>query len=442
MCSSDLSTDFNWSEISPTIFGAVFESTLNPETRRSGGMHYTSIENIHKVIDPLFLNDLTTEYEKIAEIKQEKPRTEKAIEFQKKLGSLKFLDPACGSGNFLTESYLSLRKLENKCLRLRFKENALDVFDDTIFVSIHQFYGIEINDFATVVAKTALWIAESQMMEETSKILGRNLNFLPLKSYANVKEGNALRMDWETLEPLEGGSLPLGSHDVAHTTPSAGTPRNAPCPYNYIMGNPPFVGARLMSPEQKEDLLSVFGKDWKNAGNLDYVSCWYKKVCDLICNTKTQAALVSTNSVTQGDSVATLWEPLMKAGVQINFAYRTFRWDSESNSKAHVHCVIIGFSSSTHSEATNQSEISKRIYDSNGNYTVVNNINAYLIDAPNAFVSSRSKPLCDTPEIGIGNKPIDGGNYLFTEEEKKEFIKKEPASEKWFRKWIDRKSVV
>lgn len=424
------SADFNWSEISPTIFGAVFESTLNPETRRSGGMHYTSIENIHKVIDPLFLNDLTAEYQKIAEIKQEKPRTEKAIEFQKKLGSLKFLDPACGSGNFLTESYLSLRKLENKCLRLRFKENALDVFDDTIFVSIHQFYGIEINDFATVVAKTALWIAESQMMEETSKILGRNLNFLPLKSYANVKEGNALRMDWGTLEPLEGGSLPLGSHGVAHTTPSAGTPRNAPCPYDYIMGNPPFVGYSLQSKEQKEDIISIYiddnGKPYNSSGKIDYVSAWYFKATQLIHNSSTHVAFVSTNSITQGEQVAAVFKPLYERfNIHIEFAYRTFRWDSESNSKAHVHCVIIGFSCDSNIKQ-------KYLYDGD-TIKEVQNINPYLIQADNIFIDSRTKPLCEVPLMTTGNRPADGGHLIIEADEYNDFIKKEPNAKKYIK---------
>ena len=398
------SEDFNWSDISPTIFGAVFESTLNPETRRSGGMHYTSIENIHKVIDPLFLDDLKAELDAILANPVIKTRNKLLTEYQNKLASLKFLDPAAGSGNFLTETYLSLRKLENEVLKALLSGSMIGLGVDEsqlIRVSIHQFYGIEINDFAVTVAKTALWIAESQMLHQTEDILSLSLDFLPLKSYANIVEGNALRLDWETVVPK--------------------------ADLNYIMGNPPFVGARLMSQEQKNDLLSVFGSEWKNAGNLDFVSCWYKKAADLMQATGIRSALVSTNSVTQGDSVATLWEPLFKEGVHFDFAYRTFRWDSEASIKAHVHCVIIGFSITENSAP-------KRIF-TDDKAQIVENINAYLLNTDNVFVASQSKPICDVPEIGIGNKPIDDGQYLFTKEEMEDFIKKEPGSKKLFRPW-------
>lgn len=438
------SLNFDWSEISPTIFGAVFESTLNPETRRSGGMHYTSIENIHKVIDPLFLDSFREELEKIKKISGAKKRGAELLNFQRKLGSLKFLDPACGSGNFLTETYLSLRALENEALSLRLHgEAVLDVYGDSIFVHIGQFYGIEINDFAVTVAKTALWIAESQMMEKTSEILQRNLEFLPLKTNANIVEGNALRMDWN-LEAL--GNRSGGAGNPPPTSK-----------YDYIMGNPPFVGARLMNAEQKKDVLSVFG-NVKNAGNLDYVSCWYKKTADLLKGTSTKAALVSTNSITQGEQPAILWKPLMQEGIEIDFAWRTFRWDSESAQKAHVHCVIVGFGmgndafanfpksssfktlghdASPHRETVRSDTSSpKFIFTESGEKIPVKNINAYLVDAPNVFIESRKKPLCDVPEIGIGNKPIDGGNYLFTEEEMRAFVEREPRSEKYFRKWL------
>ena len=316
------SSEFDWSEISPTIFGAIFESTLNPETRRSGGMHYTSIENIHKVIDPLFLDDLKAEFNELKQIKNTANRIEKVKEFHKKLGTLKFLDPACGSGNFLTETYLSLRKLGNECIKveLNIGEGELSLTykaEDLIQVSIQQFYGIEINDFAAVVAKTALWIAESQMMKETSKIIEKELQFLPLHTYANIIEGNALRVDWESV-----------------------VPKNE---LSYILGNPPFVGARLMSESQKEDISNIFS-GIKGAGNIDYVGCWYVKAKNMMKGTNIRAALVSTNSITQGEQTAILWKPLIEEGININFAYRTFRWDSEANLKAHVHCVIIGFS--------------------------------------------------------------------------------------------------
>ena len=403
------SEDFNWAEISPTIFGAVFESTLNPETRRSGGMHYTSIENIHKVIDPLFLDALKAELDEICENPIERTKNAKLRAFQRKLAGLKFLDPACGSGNFLTETYLSLRRLENKIL-LELSHGQVTMYtasESPIQVSISQFYGIEINDFAVTVAKTALWIAESQMMKETEKILLVPLDFLPLKTNAYIVEGNALRTDWESVVPKS--------------------------ELNYIMGNPPFVGARLMDKAQKDDINHIFA-GWKNAGNLDYVCCWYKKAADIMQSTAIRTALVSTNSVSQGESVANLWKPLFADGVHIDFAYRTFRWDSEAKSKAHVHCVIIGFST-----AVNPAE--RRIY-SGDRYQVAKNINGYLLDGDNVFIESRNKPLCNVPEIGIGNKPIDGGFYLFEKEEMEDFIKKEPASKKYFRPWYGSKEFI
>lgn len=404
---SKASEDFDWSEISPTIFGAVFESTLNPETRRSGGMHYTSIENIHKVIDPLFLDGLKAELAEIKAITVEKTRRAKLELFQKKLAGLTFLDPACGSGNFLTETYISLRRLENEAIsELNRGQIILDV-GNPIKVSIGQFYGIEINDFAVTVAKTALWIAESQMMKETEDVVHMNLDFLPLKSYANITEGNALRLDWESVVPK--------------------------AKLDYIMGNPPFIGARMMGQAQKDDLNTVF-PGWKNAGNLDYVSCWYKKAADLMTGTTIRAALVSTNSVTQGEAVANLWKPLFEAGVHIDFAHRTFRWDSEAKIKAHVHCVIVGFSM-----APNPAQ---KVLYTNERPQIVQNINGYLLDAENVFVVSRNKPICDVPEIGIGNQPIDGGFYLFEKEEMDAFIKKEPAAAKWFKPWYGSQEFI
>lgn len=403
------SENFNWAEISPTIFGAVFESTLNPETRRSGGMHYTSIENIHKVIDPLFLDELKNEFDEISTIPVERTKKAKLRAFQHKLASLTFLDPACGSGNFLTETYLSLRRLENKIL-LELSHGQVTMYsasESPIQVSISQFYGIEINDFAVTVAKTALWIAESQMMKETEKILLVPLEFLPLKTNAFIVEGNALRVDWESVVPKS--------------------------KLNYIMGNPPFIGARLMGKDQKSDVNAIF-PGWKNAGNLDYVCCWYKKTSDMMQGTSVRSALVSTNSVSQGESVANLWKPLFDGGVHIDFAYRTFRWDSEAKIKAHVHCVIIGFSVAENSEP-------KKLFDGD-RYQVAENINGYLLDGENVFVESRSKPICNVPEIGIGNKPIDGGFFLFEKEEMDDFIKKEPASKKYFRPWYGSREFI
>ena len=402
------SENFDWSEISPTIFGAVFESTLNPETRRSGGMHYTSIENIHKVIDPLFLDNLRDELTQIKTIQVEKTRTRKLEEYRKKLSTITFLDPACGSGNFLTETYLSLRRLENEALKLIHNGQMVLGLDDLIKVSIGQFYGIEINDFAVTVAKTALWIAESQMMKETEEIVHVQLDFLPLKSYANIVEANALRLDWESV-----------------------VPKNK---LNYIMGNPPFVGARWMSKDQKADLLSVFGNKWKNAGNLDYVACWYKKCTELIKGTTIRAALVSTNSVTQGESVANLWRPLFVDGIHIDFAHRTFRWDSEASIKAHVHCVIIGFSTAPNSKP-------KVIYSSE-RPQIAQNINGYLVDAANVFIDKRTNPISDVPQIFLGGQPIDDGNLTLTIEEKDVLLNEEPQAKEFIRPYMMGKDFI
>ena len=397
------SEDFDWSQISPTIFGAVFESTLNPETRRSGGMHYTSIENIHKVIDPLFLDELREEFDAIKALKVPKIRNDKAEAFREKLSKLTFFDPACGSGNFLTETYISLRRLENEALKIKLEDAIMMDFGDVIKVSIGQFYGIEINDFAVTVAKTALWIAESQMMKETEEILNASLDFLPLKSYANIVEGNALRTDWETVVPKD--------------------------KLDYIMGNPPFVGARLMGKEQKDDLFDVFGAKWKNAGNLDYVSCWYKKAADLMKGTSIRTALVSTNSVSQGESVAILWKPLFEDGVHIDFAHRTFRWDSEASIKAHVHCVIIGFSIAPYNKA-------KVIYSAE-RPIIANNINAYLIDAPSVFIESVKKPLWNVPPVVFGNMPNDGGFLSdYSQETRDEIVNQYPESSVAFKRFV------
>ena len=451
------SDDFDLSEISPTIFGGVFESTLNPETRRSGGMHYTSIENIHKVIDPLFLDDLKAELNEIKAEPSEKKRIQKAQTFQDKLAGLKFLDPACGSGNFLTETFLSLRRLENEAIRIIHKgQMMIGEFVNPIKVSINQFYGIEINDFAVSVAMTALWIAEAQMLFETEKLMQISLDFLPLKKYTNIKEGNALRLDWSFWEEEEDsavvfaehahiyptdtvpedllqepvvkyGSVDIYSPDVrVHTTDKVKTVRSVR--FDYIMGNPPFLGARVMSAEQKNDLIAVFGAKWKNIGNMDYVTGWYMKSLEMMrINPSVRAALVSTNSITQGEQVANLWRPLMEAGVHIDFEYRTFVWDSEANLKAHVHCVIVGFS-------TCRSERKRRIFDGE-DVIEASNINGYLIDADDVCIDSRSKPICEVPPLLTGSQRIDNDNYVFTNEERDLFVKQEPLSAAYFKRW-------
>ena len=401
------SADFNWSEISPTIFGAVFESTLNPETRRSGGMHYTSIENIHKVIDPLFLDDLKNELEEIRQIPVQRTKEKKLKEFQKKLAGLRWLDPASGSGNFLTETYISIRRLENAVIKELQGGQITFGFDGSspIQVSIDQFYGIEINDFAVTVAKTALWIAESQMMKETEDIVHMNLDFLPLTTNAFIVEGNALQLDWENVVPQN--------------------------QLSYIMGNPPFVGYSLQSKEQKNDMLSIYvdekGKPYKTAGKIDYVAGWYFKAAQLMQNTGIRTAFVSTNSITQGEQVASVWKPLyQRFGIHIDFAHRTFIWDSEANLKAHVHCVIVGFSTVMNAK--------KRVLYSSDRFQMVININAYLVDGPDVFVESNKKPICDVPEMIYGNKPTDGGFLFLTQEEKEEVTKNEPDIVKYIRK--------
>ncbi|WP_331482808.1 class I SAM-dependent DNA methyltransferase [Otoolea muris] len=398
------SEDFNWSDISPTIFGAVFESTLNPETRRSGGMHYTSIENIHKLIDPLFLDGLKAEFAEIKEITVDRTRKAKLESFQMKLAGLKFLDPACGSGNFLTETYISLRRLENETLSLLHRGQIMLDVGDPIQVSIGQFYGIEINDFAVTVAKTALWIAESQMMKETEDVVHMSLDFLPLKSYANITEGNALQVDWASV---------VSKHEL-----------------NYIMGNPPFVGYSLQSKAQKNDILSVYvdekGKPYKTAGKIDYVSGWYFKAAQLMQGTAVRTAFVSTNSITQGEQVAGVWKPLYERfGIHIDFAHRTFRWDSEASIKAHVHCVIVGFSNEPNPAP-------KRIYTTE-RYQEVEDINPYLLDAPNVFIDSRTNSICNVPQMVYGNKPTDGGFLFLSPEERDELLKREPGTEKFIR---------
>ena len=461
---------FNWSDISPTIFGAVFESTLNPETRRKGGMHYTSIANIHKVIDPLFLDDLEAEFNAICADNIRTRRATALHAFQQKLGSLKFLDPACGSGNFLTETYLSLRRLENRILKEQGGGMGYLGFGDIINVKINQFYGIEINDFAVTVAKTALWIAESQMVAETEAILSQNIDFLPLTDHANIIEGNALRLDWTTLsddgqleflfadklnvykvdEDFDGGivrepATEYGHHYkelnvVAKQVEEKSLPENKiiePVVYDYIIGNPPFLGYSLQSDRQKEDTLLNYvdenGKSYKSAGKIDYVANWYFKAAKIIQNTKTRCAFVSTNSIAQGEQVASVWKPIFERfKIHIDFAYKTFKWENETADKknmAAVHCVIIGFSN----EKTDKP---KRIFANDMKSVQAKNINAYLMDGSDVFVESRSVPLCNVPQMSSGGKPVEGGHLIFTEEEKVEFLSKEPNAEKYLRPFM------
>lgn len=406
------SDDFDWSEISPTIFGAVFESTLNPETRRSGGMHYTSIENIHKVIDPLFLNELREKLDEALAYKNEKTRNEKLIEFQNYIASLNFLDPACGSGNFLTETYLSLRRLENEMLSAMSKGMMMLDIADTIKVSIQQFYGIEVNDFAVKVAKTALWIAEAQMWTETKKIISSFTNisdFLPLETYDNIVEENALRINW---------------NDVIS---------NNKC--SYIMGNPPFVGSKYSDKEQKLDMDYVFENNSKiKYRTLDYVTCWFYLASKYILETEIKCAFVSTNSITQGEQTGIIWKPIIEMGITINFAHRTFRWDSEASLKAHVHCVIIGFSC--------KNLVDKKIIFDNGKVLKTNNINPYLVSAPNVFIESRNKPFDLRKKMIAPNKPCDYNNLKIEKNEYTDFISKCPQSKKWIKRMVGAQEFI
>lgn len=407
------SEGFDWSMISPTIFGAVFESTLNPETRRSGGMHYTSIENIHKVIDPLFMDELKEEFDEIDSIQVVKTKKQKLQAFQDKLANLKWLDPACGSGNFLTETYISVRRLENKVIKsiLNCEKNSIDgqlVIGEAINpikVEIDQFYGIEINDFAVTVAKTALWIAESQMLKETEDIILMHLDFLPLKTNAYIHEGNALRVDWEEIVPKD--------------------------KLDYIMGNPPFVGQAFRTKEQALDMQNIFGKG-KLENKQDYVICWFKKAIQYINSIKSKrikVAFVSTNSICQGESVPTFWKGMIEDGAEIIFAYRTFVWGSEANEKAHVHCVIVGFSNSGVNEK-------KYIYLDNEKIEA-SHINPYIMDAPDIWLANRvNTNKYNLPKMTTGNPPTDDGGLLLTKEEKDFFENKYPQLIKYIRPFL------
>lgn len=405
---TNASQDFDWSEISPTIFGALFESTMNPETRRIGGQHYTSIENIHKVIDPLFMDELNAEFRGIKQLPKGWSRNRKLIKFQDKISQLKFLDPACGSGNFLTETYLSLRRLENEILKELYTQRFLGDIVDPVKVSINQFYGIEINDFAVSVARTALWISESQMLQETEDIVHKGLEFLPLKTYENIVEANVLRIDWETV---------VSKNDL-----------------NYVVGNPPFGGYVFMTKAQREDISTTYldekGNPYKNSKKNDYVSCWYFKAAQLMQETNIKTAFVSTNSITQGEQVASVWKPLYnRFNIHIDFAHRTFKWESESIDKAHVYCVIIGFS-------CEQNKNCKRLFSGKG-MQLVDNINFYLNDAPNIFVEKRENPIClGLPKMRKGSTPIDGGNLIIEEDEYENFLRREPWTKKYIKPLI------
>lgn len=400
---------FNWKSISPTIFGGIFESTLNPETRRKDGMHYTSIENIHKVIDPLFLDDLKNDLNKALDIKVNNKRKEALIAFQDKIAGLKFLDPACGSGNFLTETYLSLRRLENLVIKALYGEGMLGFGSDLIKVSIYQFYGIEINDFAVAVATTALWISEAQMLCETESIIAHSLPALPLKTYENIYEGNALRMDWNKVLPAS--------------------------ELNFIMGNPPFVGKKYQTKSQKEDMNLVFNK-MKGVGNLDYVTAWYKKAATYLSSNRVSVAFVSTNSIVQGEHIPLFWKTFVEeTGAIIHFAHRTFKWENESKGadSAAVHCVIIGWGLSA---------ANKRLIYDGSSVIMAKNVHPYLLDMPNVFVENRSRPLQNVSPLVYGSFALDDGNYTISDKEYKEILTKEPGLSKYLKLFIGSEEFI
>ena len=407
---------FDWSKISPTIFGAVFESTLNPETRRSGGMHYTSIANIHKVIDPLFLDELRAELDNIKKIQVPGTQRNKLKEYQKKLSGLVFFDPACGSGNFLTETYLSLRRIENEVLRLIVSADSKIMTGQITFgfeeespmqiqVNIHQFYGIEINDFAVAVAQTALWIAESQTMKETEDIIHQSIDFFPLKTYKGITEGNALRIDWQKVVPVE--------------------------KLSYIIGNPPFVGYKLQTPIQKEDLFPLFGK----ISNIDYVSGWYYKAAELMQRKNIKTAFVSTNSICQGEQVESVWKTINENHpIHINFAHTTFKWESEASDIAAVHCIIVGFSAGSISGPC-------RLFSDNEE-RIVQHINFYLVDAEDVFITKRNRPICDSEYMVYGSEPREGGFLILSEDQRTELLKETPEMLPYIKRFVSSEDYI
>ena len=355
------------------------------------------------------------ELNEIRQIKQPATLKKRAQQFQEKLSRLVFFDPACGSGNFLTETYLSLRRLENEAIKLYVGDTVLlDVGYDLVKVKISQLYGIEINDFAVSVANAALWIAESQMLEETLSIAYSNMQFLPIKSYSNIVEGNALKLNWEEIVPKE--------------------------KLSYIIGNPPFVGHSIQNEQQKKEIRSIYvdenGKENNLAGKIDYVAGWYFKAASLISNTNIKVAFVSTNSICQGEQVVGVWQPLYKRfGVNIDFAYQTFKWGSEAKDKAAVHCVIVGFS-------TNHNNEKKQLFSSTDKLDLVDNINPYLLSGKTIFVESVKTPICPVSPMYFGSKPTDGGYFFLTPEEKQVIVRKEPQSEKYIRKVLGAQEYI
>lgn len=392
----------NWAKISPAIFGSMFQSVMNPKERRNLGAHYTSEKNILKLIKPLFLDELWTEFESVKDNKS------KLQEFHKKISKLKFLDPACGCGNFLVITYRELRLLEIEILRNLYKtgQGILDI-SEIVWLDVDMFFGIELEEFPARIAEVAMWLIDHQLNLLVSAEFGQYFSRLPLKKAANITHGNALQIDWESI-----------------------VPKNE---LSYILGNPPFVGSRMMDLEQKKDLLSVF-LNRKDIREIDYVTGWYYKASEYIKNTQIVAALVSTNSICQGLHVGIFWNILInEQNIKIHFAHRTFKWSNEARGNAAVYCVIIGFA--------NFDVESKKIYDyedikGEPQEIRVKKINPYLVEGENVLILKRTNPICEVPKMKFGNMPADGGNFLFTKEEKEKFLKEEPNAEKYFKRFI------
>jgi len=394
----------DWSRISPAIFGSLFQSVMNAKARRNLGAHYTEEKNILKLIKPLFLDDLWVEFERLSNLKNYgKPM----VEFHRKLSGLKFFDPACGCGNFLVIAYRELRLLELEILRALHKKKKTGFLSisEIIWLDVDQFYGIEIEEFPAQIAQVALWMTDHQMNMLVSEEFGQYFRRLPLTKAPNIVHGNALQLDWQAVAP-----------DA-----------------DYILGNPPFVGAKFLNDVQRAEVAAVF-HDTKSAGLLDYVSCWYRKAAEYMTSRPaTESAFVSTNSITQGEQVGVLWPDLMRLGVRINFVHRTFQWSSAARGKAAVHCVIVGFA--LH-DAPRKAIFEYADIQGEPHAIAARHINAYLVDASNVVVVNHSRPICDVPSIGIGSQPIDDGNYLFTAEEKAAFLSKEPKAANFFHRWL------
>ncbi|RWX51650.1 Type II restriction/modification system, DNA methylase subunit YeeA [Candidatus Electrothrix marina] len=393
--------ELDWAGISPAIFGSLFQSVMDAEERRNLGAHYTSEANILKLINPLFLEDLQGEFARVKKSKK------KLTEFHAKLSRLTFLDPACGCGNFLVITYRELRLLELEVLKVLYPggQGVVDV-GMLIRVNVDQFYGIEYEEFPAQIAQVAMWLVDHQINLKVSEAFGMYFARIPLQSSANIVHGNALEIPWESVVEQERLS--------------------------YILGNPPFIGSKYQQPEQRAEIAAISGKI-KGCGILDYVTGWYFLAAQYIQGTQIECAFVSTNSIAQGEQVGVLWKKLAVENISINFAHRTFQWNSEARGKAAVHCVIIGFAAFSRKE--------KRIYEyddirSEPHEIKAANINAYLVDGPLVVLENQRNPLCDAPKVGIGNQPIDGGHYLFTPEEKAAFLAIEPKAAPFFRQWI------